>query len=88
MAHFAQIDNGFVTRVVVVNNSDITEDGIERPELALQFLPEGQWVQTSYNGNFRGCYAGIGYRYDADADEFVPPTVSNTESLTDDDHAG
>ena len=32
----------------------------------------GQWLATSYSGRFRGRYAGIGDRYDADLDEFVP----------------
>lgn len=86
MAHFALIENGIVTQVVVVDNADITDDfGVERPELALEFLPAGQWVQTSYNNRFRGCYAGIGYTYDADADVFAPPVA---ESLTEQDQAG
>lgn len=85
MAHFAQVVDGIVTQVVVVDNADITDsDGIERPEAALDLLPEGQWVQTSYNANFRGCYAGIGYTYDSIADVFAPPA----ESLTEQDQAG
>jgi len=33
----------------------------------------GTWLQTSYNGNFRGVYAGSGYTYDPVLDEFVAP---------------
>ena len=35
----------------------------------------GEWKQTSYNGNFRGRYAGIGDTYDAVNDVFVAPTI-------------
>lgn len=35
-----------------------------------------RWVQTSYNGSFRGKYAGIGDTYDADANEFRSPVVA------------
>lgn len=76
MAHFAEVINGVVSRVLVVRNIDITdEDGVERPELALNLLPptEGVWIQTSYNHNFRGTYAGIGYTYDAENDVFLAP---------------
>jgi hypothetical protein len=39
---------------------------------------QGEWLQTSYNGNFRGCYAGIGYTFDAslgEYGEFLPPVI-------------
>ena len=69
MAHAAEIDsNGVVLRVLVFDNS--LEPNVE------QFATElfgGTWVQTSYNGNFRKNYAGIGYIYDAELDEFNPP---------------
>ena len=74
MAHFAKIEDGLIATVNVVNNADITdEDGIERPELALPLLGEGQWVQCSYNGSIRGVYPGVGFTYDAEADVFVRP---------------
>jgi hypothetical protein len=69
MAHFAEIDeDGFVLRVLVVDNS--------QEHRGQEFLAEdlglgGTWIQTSYNSNFRGKYAGIGDRYDKDTDEFV-----------------
>lgn len=80
MAHFAKIEDGVVVTVNVINNTDITdEDGIERPELALPLLGEGQWVQCSYNGNFRGAYPGIGWTYDPDGDVFVSPPAPEPE---------
>ena len=39
------------------------------------FGAETRWVQTSYNGNFRGKYAGIGDTYDAEKNEFIAPVV-------------
>ena len=48
-------------------------DAAGRAFIANTLKLEGTWLQTSYHGNFRGTYAGIGYTYDADADVFVPP---------------
>lgn len=82
MAHFAELDsNNTVLSVHVVNNSDITdENNQEQEQLGIAFLQnlhgaDTQWVQTSYNNNFRGTYAGIGYTYDEVNDIFVPPTT-------------
>lgn len=78
MAHFAQIDeNNVVLQVLVVDNSEITDDNDEEQEsLGVEFLrglcgQETNWVQTSYNQNFRVNFAGIGDTYDSDADVFV-----------------
>lgn len=78
MAHFAELDeNNVVKRVIVVANKDTSDaNGVEKEYIGKAFCERlfgGNWVQTSYNGNFRGCYAGIGYTYDATKDEFVPP---------------
>ena len=78
MAHFARIDeNNVVTQVVVVANKDTADaDGVEKEHIGAAFLEKlfgGVWKQTSYNGNIRKNYAGIGYTYDADIDAFVPP---------------
>jgi hypothetical protein len=78
MAHYAEIDkDNKVIRVLVVGNDVITTPaGTEDEELGKAFLTDllgGTWVQTSYNGNRRKRYAGIGYAYDAVRDEFVPP---------------
>jgi hypothetical protein len=77
MAHFAKIENGIVTQVIVVNNDAIEGGDFPAKEpLGQEFctgLLGGNWKQTSYNGNFRGRYAGIGYSYDAVLDVFIAP---------------
>ena len=78
MAHFAQIDeNNVVTQVIVVDNKDTADaNGVEKEYIGAAFCEKlfgGTWKQTSYNGNIRKNYAGIGYTYNADIDAFVPP---------------
>ena len=77
MAHFAKIENGVVTQVIVVDNKDTADaSGVEKEHIGAAFCERlfgGEWKQTSYNGNFRKNYAGIGYTYNADIDAFVPP---------------
>jgi hypothetical protein len=82
MAHFAQVSNGIVQRVIVVSNDDCGGGNFPASEPVGQaFIASlgltGVWKQTSYNGNFRGTYAGIGMSYDADLDEFVTPAVES-----------
>ena len=76
MAHFARINNdNIVQEVIVVANSDC--DDLPFPEsepvgqafIASIGLP-GTWLQTSYNGNFRGCYAGIGMVWNPETETF------------------
>ena len=78
MAHFAELDaNNVVQRVIVVANKDTADaNGNEVESIGVAFCQKlfgGTWVQTSYNGNKRKNYAGVGYTYDADIDAFVPP---------------
>jgi len=78
MAHFAEIDqNNTVLRVIVVENKDTsTPDGTEVESIGVAFCQRlfgGNWVKTSYNGNIRKNYAGIGFTYNAGLDAFVPP---------------
>lgn len=80
MAHFAEIDpgSGTVLRVIVVSNSHAPDPAPEySEELGREFIANlglgGVWMQTSYNGSFRKQYAGIGFRYDGDADVFITP---------------
>ena len=78
MAHFAKLDdNNVVTQVIVVANKDCADaSGVEKEHIGAAFcerLLGGRWVQTSYNGNIRKNYAGIGYIYNAGIDAFVPP---------------
>ena len=65
MAHFAELDsNNVVLRVIVVDNKDTADAaGVEKEHIGAAFcerLLGGRWVQTSYNGNKRKNYAGIG----------------------------
>ena len=78
MAHFAELDsNNVVTRVIVVSNKDTSDaSGFEVESIGVAFCQHlfgGNWKQTSYNGNIRKNYAGVGYTYDAGIDAFVPP---------------
>ena len=77
MAHFAKIENGLVTQVIVVGNADTANaEGVELEHIGAAFcerLLGGDWKQTSYNGNIRKNYAGIGYSYDAGRDAFIAP---------------
>jgi len=78
MAHFAKIDeNNVVQQVIVVANKDTSDaNGNEVESIGVAFcqnLLGGNWKQTSYNGNIRKNYAGIGYTYDAALDAFVAP---------------
>ena len=89
MAHFAQLDeNNVVTQVIVVDNQDTsTPDGVEKEYIGAAFCERlfgGTWKQTSYNGNIRKNYAGIGYTYNADIDAFVPPKPFNSWILNTD----
>ena len=78
MAHFAELDAyNVVLRVIVVSNADTADvSGAEKEEIGVAFctrLLGGNWKQTSYNGNIRKRYAGIGYTYDAGRDAFIAP---------------
>lgn len=80
MAHFAELDiNNVVIRVLVVNNDKLLdEEGKENEQKGIDFLQSlfgnnTRWVQTSYNGNFRGVYAGVDFLYDENNDLFLPP---------------
>jgi len=77
MAHFAQLENNIVTKVIVVANQDILdENGQESEQKGIDFcsnLLGGTWKQTSYNGRIRKNYAGVGYTYDEGRDAFIAP---------------
>ena len=78
MAHFAELDeNNVVKRVIVVANKDTADaNGVEKEYIGAAYLERilgGTWKQTSYHGNIRKNYAGIGYTYDTALDAFVPP---------------
>ena len=73
MSHFAKVENGVVTEVLVIEQ-DVIDTGL--------FGDPALWVQTSYNTYggqhpegrpLRMNYAGVGYSYDAERDAFIPP---------------
>lgn len=90
MAHFAKLDeNNVVLAVHVVNNNELLQDGVEFESKGIQFLVNwsggySNWKQTSYNGNFRKNYAGIGYTYDPTRDAFIPPKPFPSWTLNED----
>ena len=78
MAHFAEIGlNNIVLRVIVVSDNDCkNEAGYESEAVGAEFcrtLFGGTWIQTSYHGNIRKNYAGVGDVYDAQRDAFIAP---------------
>jgi len=86
MSHFAKLDeNNVVIQVIVVDNKDTADaNGVEKEYIGAAFcerLLGGTWKQTSYNGNFRKNYAGLGYTYDAARDAFIPPKPSDDATL-------
>lgn len=71
MAHWAEINkSNIVTRVVVTDNND--PNGDEGYSWLISNLG-GKWIQTSYNGNIRKNFAGVGYKYDKTRDAFIAP---------------
>ena len=78
MSHWAEIDdNNVVLRVTVGDNND--PNGDEGYQWLLDNLG-GRWIQTSYNANFRGTYAGIGFIYDEVNDIFYNPQEKSDET--------
>lgn len=78
MAHYAEIDqNNTVLRVIVIDD-DKEGEGTDAEKDVIgaawcnSFLG-GTWKKTSYNGNYRGIFAGVGFVYDPVNDVFVPP---------------
>jgi hypothetical protein len=84
MAHFAKVDNGIVSNVIVVSNDDCGGGDFPASEpIGQAFIASlglaGEWKQTSYSASFRGSYAGVGFTYDADNDVFVSPVSEVVE---------
>jgi hypothetical protein len=91
MAHFAKLDkDNVVTEVHVVNNIEmLAADGSESEVMGVAFLIRwsggySNWKQTSYNGKIRKNYAGVGYKYDAQRDAFIPPQPFPSWTLNED----
>ena len=81
MAHFAKVENGIVTQVIVAEQEFINSGAVGNPE---------NWIQTSYNTYggvhllggtpLRKNYAGIGFSYNEEIDAFIPPKPLEYES--------
>jgi hypothetical protein len=81
MAHFAKVEDGIVREVIVVSNEVLhDENGVEQESIGIDFCKslygaDTEWVQTSYNGSFRGKYAGSGDKWDG-ANFVIPVPVT------------
>jgi hypothetical protein len=74
MAHYAFLDeNNIVTEVITGRNETEVVDGISDWESYYGEFRGQPCVRTSYNGNIRKNFAGIGFYYDAERDAFIPP---------------
>ena len=85
MAHFAELDsNNVVLQVIVVDNDNThDENGVEQEELGIAYCKslfgqDTKWIQTSYNSNFRGAFAGIGRIWDGT--NFIAPAIEVIEA--------
>jgi len=76
MSHFAKLDSNNSVENVIVAEQDFINSGV----VGDAFL----WVQTSYNGNFRGKYAAIGDTWDKVNERFVSPQPYNSWTLNED----
>ena len=90
MAHFAKIGlNNKVIEVQVISNEVLKDsNGVEQEVNGIDFLTKltgwAIWKQTSYNGNFRKNFAGVGSVYDEDRDAFIHPKPYNSWILNED----
>ena len=84
MAHFAEINiENKVIRVVVVPDS---EEHRGQDYLSNDLGLGGMWIQTSYNGNIRSNFAGVGYTYDPKNDVFIAPKPNNAIGFNEETH--
>jgi hypothetical protein len=79
MSHFAEIDENNVVLRVLVGDNDMPNEGYD------WFVENlgGTWIKTSYNGNIRKNYAGVGYTYNEERDAFIPPKPYESWTLND-----
>lgn len=82
MAHFVQMNGNTCGQVIVVNNEVLENKPFPESEpIGIAFCrslygEDTEWLQTSYNSNFRERYAGSGMIYDPENDVFTYPVVS------------
>ena len=68
MSHWAEVDENNIVIRVLVGDNNLPDEG----EAFINSLG-GTWIKTSYNGNIRFNYAGVGYTYDSQRDAFIAP---------------
>ena len=85
MAHYAFVDkNNIVVEVIVGRDETDLIDGVESWESHYEtFRKNLKCIRTSYNGNIRKNFAGIGFSYDSNLDAFIPPKCHNEATLDD-----
>ena len=82
MAHFVKMNGNVCGEKIVVNNEVLENKSFPESEpIGIAFCKslygaDTEWLQTSYNNNFRGTYAGSGMIYDPALDIFTTPTVT------------
>jgi hypothetical protein len=83
MAHYAFLDeNNIVTEVIPGRNEDEIVNGISDWEKHYEeFRPGLKCIRTSYNGNIRKNFAGVGFTYDQQRDAFIPPKPENSDGI-------
>lgn len=85
MAHYAFLDeNNIVTDVIVGRNEDEVVNGISNWEGYYGSLRNQPCIRTSYNGNIRKNFAGIGFTYDEERDAFIAPKPFDSWTLNED----
>jgi hypothetical protein len=85
MAHFAKLGVGnIIIKVAVVSNDVATTEQAGVDFLNNLYNTRDVWKQTSYNGNIRKNFAGVGYSYDQTRDAFIPPKPFNSWILNED----
>jgi hypothetical protein len=74
MAHFAKLGTGnIIEQVIVVSNDIATTEQAGSDFINKLYNTRDVWKQTSYNGNIRKNYAGVGFKYDQERDAFIAP---------------
>ena len=72
MSHFAKLDNSIVTEIIVADTDFINASAVGDPPL---------WVETPFNNNFRGKFAGVGDTWDSVNEMFISPQPYPSWSL-------
>ena len=72
MSHWAEVDETNTVIRVLVGDNNLPDEG----EAFMNSLG-GIWLKTSFNGNIRKNFAGIGYTYDETRDAFISPEPNN-----------